>query len=269
MRRTVKASAKQAEQKGDELQVQIDRLESTLQELSRSERSAMRDIDEAIGSILNELKERDRQLKQRLRTAVLSKRQRLQSQLDSLLALCADAKHSNEVAEQLLKSTVADPCDAFKEMYLVAAADAVEFHVDDLCEEADKDLFDLRPVDVSLSATFLPHSIREIRVGIRALGGIDFCGEDAPPPPVRGDEGDAREGPVVGGDEDTEAPATAGLDRSARRIAFSLSIRCLNVTPHFPSPSTVLTSSGRPIEQRASRQRFVSQREWQWQWRGL
>jgi hypothetical protein len=98
-------------------------------------------------------------------------------------------------------------------MYLVSAAEAVEFRSDSLNEQVERKLKELRNIDPAVSVQFSTVDVGEILTCVKTFGAIQYAGSEeqllpAPPPlPSSG----------AGG-------GSAGAD-SLPKIRFSVSVR--------------------------------------------
>jgi len=187
MTSTVQGAVKQMRHKGSDLKSHIKKIQKGLQTLADNEATALRNISQEVGLILSELKEREKDLTKRVHLAVQSRRQELQSQLETLAVLLEDCEHSAQVAEELLRNTIphnhnqnnnnSSNSNGYESMYLVAAADAIEFRVDDLAEEVDSAVRALTEVDTLVRAVLAEEAVMDIRLSIRCLGSVECPAE--------------------------------------------------------------------------------------------
>ena len=215
MAESVRSSAKRVGIKGDELSACIAQLDSDLKGLLHNETNAMKDITVAMNALREEIKSRERELKQKVQAAVESRRHSLQKIIDELGQLRDDCEHSAQVARNLLKHSITEGNGRFDSMYLVGAADSVDGRIDDLCGNVDRVLKAVTKVDTDVHAIFSKEAEMDILIAIQALGGVA-----TPSLSTMSEEDNGTTTP------DTDFPTTNNnATKTRRKIYFSLSVR--------------------------------------------
>ena len=216
MAESVRNSAKRIGRKGDELSACIAHFDSDLKALLHNEAKALKDITKSMNALREEIKDRERELKQKVQAAVEIRRHSLQKILDELGQLRDDCEHSAQVAENLLKHSITEGNGSFDSMYLVGAADSVDARVDDLCGNIDRMLKAVNKVGTNVQAIFSKDAEMDIIIAIQSLGGIATEDEEEEEE-KKGDKSPAF---------DSDPPPFN--NRARRKIYFTLSVRLIS-----------------------------------------
>lgn len=183
MEESVQDSAVQSKQNCAELQKKISMVQGKLRQLDKNEDDATEEINRAFKLLHRRLDARERELLDRMDQVVQERRFQLTEQLSMLSDLAEDCAHAAKVAEALL----ADTKDKVVEgMYLVSAADAVEFRSDSLNEQLERKLKEMLDVDPAVFVQFSPTDIGDILTCIKSFGAVRTPSDSKELPPVPG-----------------------------------------------------------------------------------
>lgn len=217
MEEAVRDSAVQSKHNSAELGKKIAAVQSKLRLLDQNEEFTAAEIGRAFKSLHRRLEGRERELLDRMDQLVQERRFMLTEQLSLLSDLNEDCAHAARVAEALLADT-ADK--AVESMYLVAAAEAVEFRSDSLNEQVSRRIGELKEVDLTVSVQFAQADVAAMLALARSFGSVQ-CTD--PPAAI----GAASDGTLFL----TEAPSTAGREvggvseRALPKIRFAVTVR--------------------------------------------
>lgn len=169
MEETVQEAAAQSKQNSLELERRIASVQARLRQLDQNEEHTAAEISRAFKLLHRRLEARERELLDRMDQVVQERRFQLTEQLSLLSDLNEDCAHTAKVAEALL----ADTRDKVVEgMYLVAAAEAVEFRSDSLTETMEKKLKEMVEVDPAVSVQFAQTDIGIMLTCMKSFGAI-------------------------------------------------------------------------------------------------
>ena len=208
MDESVRSSATRVSHKGDELSACIAQFDRDLKALLDNEAEALKGITKSMNALREEIKNRERELKQKVQAAAEIRRHSIQKILNELQQLRDDCEHSAQVAENLLKHSITEGNGSFDSMYLVGAADSVDARVDDLCSNVDHMLKAVSKVDTNVQAIFSKDAEMDIIIAIQSLGGIATSDEEDKSPAL-----------------DSDFPPCN--NRTRRKIYFTLSVRLI------------------------------------------
>jgi hypothetical protein len=173
MREIVNNTVKQSTSNNTRLKDCISDIQTSLHSLDQHEEVSTISISKTFNMLRKKLKTRENELLKRLNNVVETKRTLLLTQLSSLTEILEENKHALLTSELLLKSTE-NTTHLHDSMYLVSAAETVEFHTDTLSEQINDKINSLFIVNHDVKVEFLSAEVSILNSIILSLGGVVF-----------------------------------------------------------------------------------------------
>eukprot|EP00428_Durinskia_dybowskii_P072437 CAMPEP_0170414696 /NCGR_PEP_ID=MMETSP0117_2-20130122/32211_1 /TAXON_ID=400756 /ORGANISM="Durinskia baltica, Strain CSIRO CS-38" /LENGTH=186 /DNA_ID=CAMNT_0010672613 /DNA_START=337 /DNA_END=894 /DNA_ORIENTATION=+ len=183
MEESVQDSVVQSKQNCTDLQKKISEVQSKLRQLDKNEEEATDEVTRAFKLLHRRLDARERELMDRMDQVVQERRFQLTEQLSMLSDLAEDCAHAAKVAEALLVDTKDKLVEG---MYLVSAADAVEFRSDSLNEQLERKLKEMVEVDPAVFVHFSPTDIGDVLTCVKSFGAVRTPMDSKELPPIAG-----------------------------------------------------------------------------------
>lgn len=175
MKTLVKDAVEQAKVSRSQLDSKVKELRHKLQKLHDSEQHNLHIIERTFHALQTRLKKREDELVEKLLQSCHSHRDTLQHELDALVEYEDNYQRIIQTGEQLLRDTQqSGEQENVEQMYLVAAADTVEFRIDQVTKRANTILAEFQENKHHKShVEFIKEDLKLLQGVIHRLGVVD------------------------------------------------------------------------------------------------